>query len=58
MTEEREKDDAAKRDERGSIPPEREGEGDPTPGADGGPQGNPGQDEEALAERQQEAAEG
>lgn len=44
------------RDERGTIPPSKQGEAEPTPGEDPGPFGNPGQDEEALRKRQQEAA--
>ncbi len=42
-------------DDRASTPPADEGEAEPTPGEDAGPQGNPGQDEEALSQEQQEA---
>lgn len=57
MNEEREPESGeAERDERGTVPPSEQGEAEPTPGEDPGPFGNPGQDEEALSERQQEAA--
>lgn len=54
MNDERTEDDA-ERDERGTKPPSKQGEPEPTPGEDGGPIGNPGQGEEALSQRQQEA---
>ncbi len=54
MNDERKESD--ERDERGAEKPSEQGEAEPTPGEDGGPMGNPAQDEEALSKRQQESS--
>ena len=42
-------------DERGSRPPAKGSDPEPTPGEDAGPMGNPAQDEEGLSHQQQDA---
>ena len=48
-------DEATPADERGTVPPARQGDDEPTPGEDPGPHGNPAQDEEGLGHQQQDA---
>ena len=51
-------DESRYEDERGSEQPAEQGDPEPTPGEDAGPQGNPAQDEEALRHGQEERTEG
>ncbi len=46
------------RDERASEDPGFGGDEEPTPGEDGGPMGNPAEDEEALRHAQEDSPEG
>ncbi len=46
------------RDDRASEDPEEGADPEPTPGEDGGPMGNPAEDEEALRHEQEDAGGG
>lgn len=47
-------DDSAPEDERAAHAPAEQADGEPVPGEDPGPLGNPAQDEEGLSHQQQD----